>query len=465
MSNDNSALRSEAQTGTASRPSAPALAGLQLEVLQNWSDSIPTSRRRPMLLAGLVLVTVFGFGGAWAATAKLGGALIASGRVITEGNNRIVQHLEGGILEEIDVREGDSVRRGEIVAKLDETANRSQLDRMHIERALATIELERWRAERDEKAETFTIASEKLMPVADNPRVIEAYASQIDEFKNTRRALRQKLLVLDSKIANEEEDLVYLKDQLAALDAQKGLIIKEETDLADLLAKGLTQRTRVLALQREMSRIDAQKSNTQATAQKSRHNIRSFNDEKQRLIAEVAANTSQKITELQQKLNQTEDVINRLDDRLRRADITAPVDGIVLSMPFKSIGAVVGPGEKIAEILPKDAPLLFEVSILPKDITKVFIDQEVEIIFPSDQVTVTPPLKGKVVYISADTMAMPSDPRVPYYIARVRMNAERHGRNILPGNVAELFFQTEARTLLQHLADPVTRFALRTYND
>lgn len=465
MSNDNSALRSEARADTAVRPTAPPLSGLRLDALQTWSDQVPTSRRRPMLFAGLVLVALFGFGGAWAATAKLGGALIASGRVIAEGNNRVVQHLEGGIIEDIRVNEGDSVRRGDIIAQLDETANRSQRDRMYIERALATIELERWRAERDDKAEGFSVAAEKLAPVADNPRVVEAYESQIDEFKSTRQALRQRLLVLDSKIANEQEDLVSLKDQGAALDAQKELIVKEEKDLAELLAKGLTQRTRVLSLQRESARLDGQKSNVLATIQKSHHNIRSFNDEKQRLIAENAAQISQKITEQQQKLNQTEDVINRLDDRLRRSDITAPVDGIVLSMPFKSIGAVVKAGEKIADILPKDAALLFEVPISPQDITKIFLDQQVEIIFPSDQVTVTPPLKGKVVYISADTMAVPSEPRVSYYVAHVRMEGDHHGRNILPGNVAELFFQTEARTLLQHLADPVTRFALRTYRD
>lgn len=468
MSNDNPAprpeLRPEPRT-VPSRPTAPPLSGFRLDVLQNWSAPIPTSRRKPMLFAGLVLVALFGFGGAWAATAKLGGALIASGRVITEGNNRVVQHLEGGIIEDIRVHEGDIVRRGDIVAQLDETANRSQLDRVHIERALATIELERWRAERDDTAETFTIAPEKLAPVADHPRVADAYENQIAEFKSAREARQQQMLVLDGKISNEQEDLISLKVQLTSLDEQKALIVKEEAGLADLLAKGLTQRTRVLALQREMSRIDAQKSNAEAAVQKSHHNIRSFNDGKQQLVAEHAAKTNQKITELQQRLNQSEDMINRLEDRLRRADITAPVDGIVLSMPFKSIGAVVKPGEKIAEILPQDAPLLFEVPILPKDITKIFVDQPVEIIFPSDQVSVTPPLKGKVIYISADTMAMPSDPRVSYYVAHVRMDGERHGRNILPGNVAELFFQTEARTLLQHLADPVTRFALRTYND
>lgn len=460
MSNENLARQENND-----RPTAPSLSGLRLDSLQSWSDPIPTSRRRPMLFACLVLLAVFGFGGAWAATAKLGGALIASGRVIAEGNNRVVQHLEGGIIEDIRVSEGDTVRRGDIIARLDETANNSQRDRMYIDRALATIELVRWRTERNDAAGSFTVASEKLLPVADNPRVVEAYENQVAEFKSTRQALRQQLLVLDGKIANEEEDLVYLKDQLTALDAQKALIVKEEADLSELLAKGLTQRTRVLSLQREISRLDAQKSNVQATAQKSHHNIRSLNDEKQRLVAEHEAQVSQKITQLQQGLNQIEDVINRLDDRLRRADITAPVDGIVLNMPFKSLGAVVKPGEKIADILPKDAPLLFEVPILPQDITKIFLDQDVEIIFPSDQVRVTPPLKGRVAYISADTISAPSDPRMSYYVAHVRMDGDRHGRNILPGNVAELFFQTEARTLLQHLADPVTRFALRTYKD
>lgn len=460
MSKENQALPPETV-----RPTAPPISGLRLEALQSWSDSIPTSRRGPMLFAGFVLLVIFGFGGAWAATAKLGGALIASGRVITEGNNRIVQHLEGGIIQDIRVHEGDTVRRGDIIAQMDETANRSQLGRMHIDRALATIELERWRTERNDSAEDFTIAPEKLAPVADNPRVVEAYESQVAEFKSSREARQQQLLVLDGKIANEQEDLIYLKAQVSAYDAQKALIVAEETDLSELLAKGLTQRTRVLSLQREMSRLDAQKSNAEATLQKSHHNIRSLNDEKQRFTAEHAATTSQKITELQQKLNQTEDLINRLDDRLRRADVVAPVDGIVLSMPVKSIGAVVQPGEKIAEILPKDAPLLFEVPIMPQDITKIFTGQDVEVIFPNDQVTVTPPLKGEVAYISADTMTMPADTRVSYYLARVRISGDPHGRNILPGNVAEVFFQTEARTLLQHLADPVTRFALRTYKD
>lgn len=446
------------------RPKAPSISGFNLDTLQGWADSIPTSRRRPMMLAGLVLLIVFGFGGAWASTAKLGGAIISSGRVIAEGNNRTVQHLEGGILTSILVREGDPVKQGQVIATLDETQNRSQLDRVLIERALRIILLERWRAERDETKETFTVEADKLAPVSDNPRVIEALASQIAEFESTRKARQQKLLMLDGKIANEQEDLIYLKDQIAAYDSQKALIVKEESDLSTLLDQGLTARSKVSALQREISRLDAQKSNAAATIQKSHNNIRSFNDEKQQLLFEHEAETSKNITEVQQKLNESEDLVNRLNDRLRRARILAPVDGVVLSAPIKSIGAVIQPGDKIAEILPDDAPLMLEVSILPKDITSVYMGQDVEAIFPKDQADVLPALKGKVVYISADTFRNPES-ETSYYISHIEMSSERNGRNILPGNVAEVFFKTEAKTLVQHLADPITRFALRTYKD
>lgn len=446
------------------RPAMPPVGSFRLESLQGWTDTIPTSRRKPLMLAGLVLLIVVGFGGFWSATAKIGGALMASGRIIAEGNNRVVQHLEGGIIEEIFVREGDFVEAGTVLARLDESASQSQLDRTWIERALSTIQLERWRAERDDDAESFSIDLKALEPVADNPRVIEAYESQIAEFQSSRRARQQELLVLDGKIANEEEDLVYLKDQMASFEAQKALIVKEETGLSDLLAKGLTPQTRVLALQREIARMDAQKSNALATIQKSHHNIRSYNDEKQRIIAEHLAKTNQRITETQQRLSQIEDVINRLKDRLRRAEIVSPLNGIVLGMPFKSIGAVVKPGEKIAEILPRDTSLQMEVFISPKDITKIFLGQEAGIIFPSDQVNVTPPLKGNVTYISADAITS-LDVTIPHYIARIELDVNHHGRTILPGNVGEVFFKTEAKTLVQFIVDPITRFALKTYND
>ncbi|MEW9617707.1 HlyD family type I secretion periplasmic adaptor subunit [Shinella sp. S4-D37] len=457
-------MQTEQETVTefVKRPSPPPLDELRLDGLQTWSNPIPTGQRRQMMLAGAVLFFVVGIGGFWSATAKIGSALVTPGRVVAEGNNRIVQHLEGGIVESISVKEGALVEAGALLLSLDESASKSQLERVFIERAINTIELERWRAERAE-ADTFHVNPKALAPVDTNPRVQEAQESRLAEFQSAKKERQQQLSMLDNRIANEEEDLVYLKAQIAAYDSQSESITKEESDLSDLLEKGLTSRARVLALRRELSRIEAQKSNALATIQKSYHNIKSLNDQKKRVILENSVKTSQKITETQQKLNENDDVINRLKDRIKRSAISAPATGIVLSMHFKSIGEVIKPGETIAEIIPAESKLQMEVPVPPKSISKLFLNQSVNITFPSDQANVVPPLKGEVSYISADTIL--GEEKIKHYIVKVDINENWHGRKILPGNVGEVFFQTDSKTLIEYLADPITRFLSKTHEE
>lgn len=454
----------ESEIAAVERPSSPRIEGLRLGALQNWCETVPTSRKSLSLITGIVLLAVFGIGGTWAATAKLGGALISSGRVFAEGSNYIVQHLEGGIVRTITIREGEQVAAGQTLIELDETSTRSQLDKVLNDRAVATIELARWRAERQENLAVFTVEPESLGPVAGNPRIQDVLDNQIAEFQSSREARQQQLLILDGKIANEKEDLSYLEDQLRAYDSQKDLLQREEKSYVELLDKGLIRQSQVLATQRQLAQLDAQRSNALATMQKSRHNIQAHLDEKQGVLSSHAELVSQKITATQQKLNQAEDYITRLNDVLRRSKITAPVRGTIVAMPFKSIGAVIKPGEQVVEILPGEASLMMEAPINPKDITKVFVGQTVDIVFPSDQVTATPPLEGTVRYISADSFVN-SKTGMPYYVSRVSLSANRHGRNILPGNIAEIFFQTEAKTLLQYVIDPVTRFAMKTYTE
>lgn len=445
-------------------PPAPKVEGFRLRTLVAWSEAVPTSTSRLTMTALIILLVVFGVGGTWASTAKIGGALVTSGRVFAEGNNRVIQHLEGGIISEIAVKEGDHVEAGQTLVHLDETANRSQLDRVLVDKAIYSIELARWRAERQETSTQFSVEKDSLSPVAEHPRVVEALESQINELQSSRQARQQQMLVLDGKVNNEKEDLVYLKELLEAYDSQKGLLEKEEASYADLLSKGLVRQSQVFALQRQLAQLDAQRSNALAAIQKSNHNIQSFHDEKQRIFSEHTELVSRKITETQQKLNQSEDFVTRLNDLLNRARVTTPVSGTVLSMPFKSIGAVVQPGEKIAEILPNATRLMLEAFISPEDITKVFIDQDAEVVFPSDDVRVLPPLKGKVSYISADTLTHKEN-GMSYYIIHVHMDDNHHGRNILPGNVADVFFKTDSKTLFEYISEPLTRFAQKTYTE
>jgi HlyD family type I secretion membrane fusion protein len=446
------------------RPRSPKVEGLKLGSLQSWCDTVPTGRRRLTMTAGVVLITVFGIGGTWAATAKLGGALVASGRVFAEGNNRVVQHLEGGIIENISIREGDHVAAGQTLMRLDETSNRSQLNRVQLEKAITTIELARWNAEQVEGARTFAVDPVSLEPFADDPRVKKALENQQAEFTSSRQAREQQLLVLDSTIASEKLSIEAYKDQEDSYRFQKEMQEKEEQAYTGLFEMGVIRQSQIFQLRRQVSSLDAQMKNAASNQEKGKSNIQSAEDKKRGIIYEHAQEVSKSITDAQKRLNQSEDYETRLKDMLRRANITSPVDGTILNLSFKSLGAVIKAGDQIAQVLPSSAPLMMEAFVAPKDITKVEIGQDVQIIFPNDQVNVVPPLHGKVAYISADTLQRREDEQ-SYYVVHMELAAEHHGRTILPGNVAEVYFQTEPKTLVQYLADPITRFALKAYTE
>lgn len=429
--------------------------------LQSWSTPVRASNRRLMSIVGLVLLLVFGIGGVWAATAPLGGAVLASGRVIAQGRNIAVQNLEGGILARILVVEGQAVTKGQLMAEMDTTSVLSQLQRVRIDRAISMIELARWRAERD--GTDLDPDFEALGELADHPRIREAFDSQLAEFSSGQQAFSQKLRGIDGQISNEEQDLIYLSTQISQTEKQIALIGNERTNLGKLQEKGLVSNARVLSLDRELSRLEAEKSNVLASIEKSRNNIDALNEEKRHLASERKVQISENLTELQKRLTVHEDQLTRLQDVLRRSDLTAPADGVVLNIPAKSVGAVIQPGQTIAEILPSHASLEMEVQIAPGDIDEIYVDQAVEMVFPSDQTNVRPPLKGQVNYISAD--AFTSDTGDIRYVARVRLDPEWSGRLILPGMVGEVFFQTKARTLLELLAEPVMRFARRSFHD
>lgn len=434
----------------------------RLRDLQSWSVAVPTNNRRPMMIAVTVLMLVLGFGGLWAATAPLGGAVIVSGRVVAQGRNIAVQNLEGGILARMLATEGQKVTKGELLAEMDTTSVISQLQRVLVDRATAMIELARWRAERDNT--DFKPDLGELGKSADEARIRDAFDSQNAEFISGRQAFAQRLRALDGKIANEEEDLIYLASQRSQTASQITLIGNERSNLGTLQEKGLIANSRILSLDRELSKLEAEKSNVSATLEKSRNNISALQDEKEQIQFEREVRINENLTEVQKRLNANEDQVTRLKDILRRSKLTSPVNGVIVSVPAKSVGAVIQPGQTLIELLPSDVGLELEVPIFPKDIDDIYVDQPVEIVFPSDQSNVRPPLSGSVTYVSADAFLDSSREDIRY-ISRVGMNADWNGRTILPGMTGEVFFQTQSRTLLELLLEPITRFAQRTFED
>ena len=433
----------------------------RIEQLNNWAGTVPLSQRKLRFIGLAVLVAVFGFGGYWASTAKLGGAAVGIGRVIAAGNNRIVQHLEGGILSRILVKTGDVVTAGMPLAELDTTSVKSQLTATQIQRATIAGQLARWRAEID-GAESFTVDPEVLKPMGSNARVVEAVKSQQASFAATLAVERKMLSMLDSKIDAAKNDIESQRATIVSLNEQFELIKMEHDDLTKLLKDGLTARPRVLALERSMAQAAAQRSIAEYAIAKGTSEIKALGEEKEKTSLEYAENANRNFTIAQRDMNTTEDLESRLVDRLTRAVIRAPADGVVFRVYRMTEGAVLGPGESLIEIFPDREELNVEVAVQPKDITSVHKGQEVDVVFQSDHQARLVPLEGNVEYISTDTIVNEQTGRASY-VVRASIKKGQEERPILPGNTAEVYFQTQPKTLVELLTEPFTRFAFRAF--
>lgn len=431
------------------------------EQLNGWASTVPFGQRRLRIIAALVLVSVFGFGGYWASTAHLGGAAVGVGRVIATGNNRIVQHLEGGILTRILVKQGDVVAVGTPLAEMDTTATISQLTATQVQRATLAAQLARWRAAID-GAESFTVDPEQLAPMQDNTRIIEAVKSQQGAFAATLAVEKKQLSMLDAKIESARNDIESQKATIVAIDQQDDLIELEHSDLNKLLTSGLTGKSRVLALERTMAQIDAQRAIAKFAIAKAESDIKALSEEKDRTSLTYAEEANKNFALIQRDMNTTEDVEARLQDRLTRSIIRSPADGVVFRVYKQTEGSVLGPGESFLEIFPDREAMSVEVVVQPKDITSVHKGQTVDVVFQSDHRAKLVPIEGTVDYISTDTIVNEQSGRT-MYIVRASINKGQDERRVLPGNTAEVYFQTEPKTLVQLLAEPLTRFAFKAF--
>ena len=443
---------------------SPETEQFQLSQLQNWTVGLPISTGKILIFAAVVIFGLFGIGGYWAATAEIGGAVTGGGRVVASGNNRIVQHLEGGILSEIHIREGEVVEAGGVVAELDVTQVRSQYAATQLQRATLMVELARWRAE-SEGADSFEVQAEDLEPVGDHPRVLGALRSQTAEFNASLAVVEKEQAILDAKIAAEHDEISSLEASIESYRTQGDLIKLEHADLSSLLDRGLTARPRVLALQRAISQVASQISAATYSIDQSRSNIRAFEDEKRKIDLEYTERANRNVSRVQKELNTTEDIEARLADRLRRSTLRSPVDGVVFRVHKTTPGAVLGAGEPFAEIFPISDELTIQAWVAPKDIAHVRLGQDVDVVFQSDHRANLTPMKGAVRYISTDTV-VDEETGAASYVVDVSLDATNEpDRAVLPGNTADVYFRTEPKTLVDIVSEPITRFAFRSFKD
>lgn len=409
-----------------------------------------------------IFFLVFGVFGLWSVLAPLDGAAYAPGTVTVKSYKKTVQHLEGGIVADILVRDGDIVEAGQPLLILDDTQSMSSLEIIASQHAALKMREARLIAERD-KLDGVVYTQDPTFSETDVEQEVTAqnqiFAARRTANEGRREILKQRVSQLQNQIEGMEA-LRQSKELLAQSYAE------ELSDTQVLLAQGFSEKTRLREAERsyaafsgEAAELTANISSTQVQIGETELQIlQQESDFHNEVVAELS--------EVQTALKDANERLTALRDIVSRTTIVAPDAGVVNGMQVHTIGGVIGPGSPIAEIVPASDELVIEASVSPIDIDRVSVGQEARIRF-STFGSRAPTFFGEVLSLSADALTNESS-GASYYLARIEVIPESQEFGdlaLLPGMPAEAFINTGARTFLQYLFKPLSNSFARSFNE
>jgi HlyD family type I secretion membrane fusion protein len=433
---------------------------------RNFAATVKTDAR-PWIVFGLFwIVLIFaGFGG-WAATASISSAVIAQGSITVDSKRKHVQHLEGGIVGKLMVRDGDVVAAGDTLVLLDATRPRSMLAIIMSSLRKELASEARLIAERDGSA-AVTFPAELLTDRA-QPDVAAQIDSQNAIFQARRASLRGEVSILEQRLAQLGDEVVGLKAQRDSKQRQMEFITDELKGLKQLMAIGQTTKPRMLALERQAAALQGEEGELLSSIARSDKSLGETRLEIMQREKMFQKTVSEELEAVQSRLRDLQERAVAARDVLTRINITAPVSGTVVNMSVHTVGSVIKAGETILEIVPGKDALIAEVSIRPQDIDNVTLDQEAALRLLAFKQRTTPLLHGKVSYVSADSLQNPVTQQ-QYYVARIDVPDEEIARlgklKLQPGMQLEVMIRTGDRTAFQYLIQPIVDSVNRAWRE
>ena len=407
----------------------------------------------PRAIGALVFFLFALVGGfvAWAAIAKIDEAAVAQGQVIPAGSVRLVQHLEGGIVAAIRVKEGDIVERGQTVVVLDPTAAQAELDQLRARAAALALRAERLRAFALDRDADFSDVGVAHAALVDDQRAILQLQA---EARDTQRE------VLKKQIAERKAELNILAEQRRTLARQVDLVEEELAMRDTLLKKGLMSRVVYLETQRQLNQARGDLVEVTGQAARARESIAGAYGRLYELDARLRNDALNEMGTVTGELLQVRETIARLVDRVRRLQVKAPVDGVVKELHIHTLGGVIAPGADIMEIVPIDEELVIEARIAPRDVGHVTIGQDVSVKISTYDFARFGDLPGTLERISASTFQ--DEKGQHYYKGIVRLARNYVGDDpaqnlVLPGMTVQANILTGERTVMQYLLKPIYR--------
>jgi len=423
------------------------------------ASETPRSRKsspRPYVLAGyVVIILMFGVLGGWAATAKIASAVIATGTVALENNRRVVQHLEGGIVREIHVREADLVEEGDVLIRLDQLQAESNLEVLSQRRLVALATRSRLEAER---ALTEEIAFPGELLGIDDPDIAHALDQQRNVFRDRRSILASRTEILESRITQLRRQVEGLELQQDALERRQKL----RGDLIDRLRtgeeRGVVEGNRLTDLEDGYIQIEASLGEIMSDIAQTEASIGETELSLLQIQQEYAERASLELNEVSEQLGELDERIRVSQDTLQRTEIRAPSSGTVQNLQVHTVGSVVGPRDVLMEIVPEDDDLLINAQVSPTDVDKVSPGLMTEVRFASFDTQMTPIVLGTVRSVSNDVIST-GDNTPPYFLARIVVADVDMPDNVREGISAgmpvDVVIATGERSVMYYLISPL----------
>ncbi|MBN9250518.1 MAG: secretion protein HlyD [Mesorhizobium sp. 61-13] len=432
-----------------------------------WYGDVPRSIRKHAMFGLLLVALAFGGFGTWAATAPLAAAVISAGSFVATGENKVVQHLEGGIIQELLVSEGDHVNAGQPLIRLDGIVAQVKERQLFLRQARLEANVARLQAQ---VAGSTTVTFPQI--IADNKGDSDIRSIIDGQLANFQSAKNR----MDSEIGLLKQNIESLKFRMEGFDRQKQSMIEQKAFLKDeytgkmqLLSEGLIRKTEVNAIQRAMADADGQIGRLESEVSETQAQVLKFDQQIAQTVTELNQKSLDELQVAQGDLDAIREEARQAQNLLQRSTINAPVTGTVVRMYYHTSGGVIESGKKILEILPSDVPLIIETQIQRKDIDAVKPGQKATIRLVALNRRTTPVLNGDVYYVSADALADTTMPNSEVYLARIKLSpselARIPGFTATPGMPAEVMIETAERTFLDYLTKPIRESMARAFTE
>jgi HlyD family secretion protein len=410
--------------------------------------------RRPAGFGYGIIVFTFVVLGGWSALAELDSAVVAQGIIVNETSKRTVQHLEGGIIREILVREGQQVQQGQVLFRIDSVAAKAAFDVQRNQLDFSIAQEARLLAERDGSDEIGF--PEEIRSRRDEPNVAHAISDQTKEFQERRASLVGQVELLEAKVRQYQDEIEGLKVERDATNRELDTINEELKDLNYLLGKQLVQKSRVMTLEREKSRLEGVIGRSTADQAKAENGIGEAKLQIRQIRQKVAEEVNEQVLEVRQKIADLTEKLRVAADVLNRVDVVAPVAGSLQNLRVFTVGGVIKAGEPLVEIVPDHDSLVIQARVSPLDIEHILPGMRAEVRFSSFHTNLIPLILGQVDTVSRDRLTDETT-KQPYFLAQVIAHdvPDYVRQRLTAGMPADVIMPTGERTVLDYLVKPL----------